>query len=346
MRTAVLYDGPSASGVTPDLLILQTVDDIEDELRALGHETVRIAVAPGAEWMTAIIRKRPGLVFNLCEGIDGIAEAEPAVIGVLELLGIPYTGASAWTTAICLRKHVLNGMLAGAGLPVPPWALVQRGGPVTEVGYPAICKPAAEDASVGVEQSSVVRDRGELERRLGEMHLKWNDILVQRYVGGRELNVGVVGDRVLPVSEIRFDAMPDGYWPIVSYRAKWDTGSAEDLGTVPHCPAELEPGVAEQLREIALKAWEAVGGCGFARVDFRLDETGPWLLEVNANPDISSDAGLARMAKADGMSFRDLIAAVCEEALARPYGPVSILSHRTLAMPQSVAGMASAGTVR
>jgi D-alanine-D-alanine ligase len=318
VRTAILYDGPSSVGATPDLLIIGTVERVEEVLRGAGHQTERVPVFPGGEWIAHLARGEVDLVFNLCEGIDGVAEAEPAVIGAIELLGLPYTGASPWATAVCLRKHMVNATLERAGLPIPRWTLARRGVTVEDIGYPAICKPAAEDASIGVEQRSVVRSRGELEERLQQMHTRWQEVLVQRFVDGREMNVGVIGSRVLPVSEIAFDGMPDGLWRIVSYRAKWETGSDEDLGTSPTCPAEIEPALAERLQQLASEAWQLLGGTGYARVDFRVDDEGPWILEVNANPDIAADAGLARMGRAAGLDYAHLIQAVCEEAQARP----------------------------
>ncbi len=345
MRTAILFDGPSSSGETPDLLIMESLIAVEDALRARGDKPVRVPVFPGAHWIEMLARQRPDLVFNLCEGIDGIPEAEPAVIGTLELLGLPYTGASPWTTAICLRKHIVNAAMHRAGLPVPPWALAIRGEAIPDVGYPAICKPASEDASVGVEQRSVVRNREELELRLAQLHERWRDILVQKFIDGREMNVGIMGDRLLPISEIRFDDMPDGLWRIVSYRAKWETGSDEDLGTIPQCPAEIEPALAERLRTIASEAWRVVGGCGVCRVDFRVDSRGPWVLEVNANPDIAPDAGLARMARAAGMDYTQLIGAMCDEAFSRSATAMEAWS-RARQPPGVAAPAAGAGSQR
>jgi D-alanine-D-alanine ligase len=192
------------------------------------------------------------------------------------------------------------------------------------VGFPAICKPAAEDASIGVEQRSVVRSVRALTSRLDAMHDRWDEVLVQRYIDGRELNVGILGTEALPVAEISFADMPKGLWRIVSYRSKWQTGSDEDVGAAPRCPADLPPEIAEELKRIALAAWRAVGGEGYGRVDFRLDRNGrPWILEVNSNPDIAPDAGLARMALAAGLDYGALIRSVCELALSRQLVPAT-----------------------
>jgi len=318
MRVALLFDGASALAASPDLLIIQTVEAIETALEQEGNRVVRVPVMTDGKWIDRIKRGRFDVAFNMCEGIDGVAELEPPVIAVLELFGVPYTGGSSYTTSLCLRKHVVNALLSHAGLPVPPWITLCRGGRVRSVGYPAIIKPAAEDASIGVEQRSVVRSSRALKARVEAMLVSFDDVIVQRYVEGRELNVGIVGDVVLPIAEIDFATMPKGLWPIVTYRSKWDTGSDEDLGSVPRCPADLPVRVANEVRRVALEAWRLVGGQGFGRVDMRLDANGhPWILEVNSNPDIAPDAGLARMARVAGIEYSTLVRTICELGITR-----------------------------
>jgi D-alanine-D-alanine ligase len=319
MKIGVLFDAMSALGPNPDGLILESVEAVEHAIGEWGHDAVRIPVNPDGRWVERVRRAKFDLVFNLCEGIDGVAEFEPMVIAVLELFGIPYTGNTSATAALCLRKNLVNTMLDNAGLPVPRWSLFRRGDEVTSVGFPAICKPAAEDASIGIEQRSVVRSTRALVARVAAMQERWDEVLVQRYIDGREVNVGIVGDEILPIAEINFGEMPRGMWRIVSYRSKWITGSEEDLGAAPTCPADLPTALRSELERIALTAWRAVGGQGYGRADFRIDRSGqPWLLEVNPNPDIAPDAGLARMAAVAGMNYDALVRRLCELALAQP----------------------------
>jgi len=319
MKIGILFDGMSALGQNPDVLILEAVEAVEVAIDTWGHDAVRVPVNPDGRWVERVRRAHFDLVFNLCEGIDGVAEFEPMVIAVLELFGIPYSGNSSATTALCLHKNLVNTMLDRAGLPVPRWSLARRGEAVTSVGFPAICKPAAEDASIGIEQRSVVRSTRALHARIEAMHERWDEVLIQRFVDGREVNVGIVGDQVLPIAEINFGDMPRGMWKIVSYRSKWITGSDEDLGAAPSCPANLPRALTRELERIALTAWRAVGGQGYGRADFRIDSSGrPWLLEVNPNPDISPGAGLARMAGVAGMDYAALVRRLCEIALAHP----------------------------
>ena len=336
MKVAVLFDGLSALGKTPDVLILDTIEAVEAALVSAGNAVTRVAVNPDGRWVERVRRAKVDLVFNLCESIDGVGALEPAVISALELMGVPYTGASSWTTALCLRKHVVNGVLDRLGLPVPRFGLVTPGAQLPSVGFPAICKPAAEDASVGIEQRSVVRNVRSLAARIEAMHARWNEVLVQRFIDGREVNVGILGETALPIAEIDFRGMPDGMWKIVSYQSKWLTGSEEDLGSVPRCPADLPAETAAELKRVALAAWRAVGGQGYGRVDFRIDAAGkPWLLEVNANPDLAPDAGLARMAGVAGLDYPALVHAICEHALARSRGVPTTADRWALAQQLS-----------
>ncbi|MDQ6717774.1 MAG: hypothetical protein M3Z17_05430 [Gemmatimonadota bacterium] len=316
MRVGLLFDGLSALGETPEVVLLEAIEAVEVALQKWAKEVVRVPVTGDGRWVERVRKGKFDLVFNLCEGIDGLPQFEPRVISALELIGVPFTGNSSWTTAITLRKHVINGILDRAGLPVPKFSVAHRGEKIVPVGFPAICKPAAEDASVGIEQRSVVRSTKALNERVNTMLENWDEILIQRYVDGREVNVGILGDRALPIAEIDFKRMPEGMWRIVSYRSKWETGSDEDLGAKPTCPAPLSKHAAAELVEISLAAWKAVGGVGYGRVDLRIDADGrPWILEVNANPDISPDAGLARMAGVAGMDYPALIKNICESAL-------------------------------
>jgi D-alanine-D-alanine ligase len=138
-------------------------------------------------------------------------------------------------------------------------------------------------------------------------------------VAGREFNVGFVGKRMLPIAEIRFDTLPDGSWPIVSYAAKWIPGSPEDEGTIPVCPADIAPELAKRLGDVAREAWVHMAGAeGYGRVDLRVNDEGQaYVLEVNPCPDLSSNAGLARMGRAFGWSYDDLVMQIVDEALMR-----------------------------
>ena len=293
--------------------MLDPVNQIGDLLASLGHRVVRVPVHHDLKWLDQARRSK--LVVNLCEGIGGVSRWECTVAGTLELIGVPFTGAGSWTITICHYKPAVNALLQAAGLPVPRW-LVPVGGKVpSDFPLPAIVKPAAEDASVGIDQASVVSNHRQLRRRVAHIEKEYGTALVQQYIRGREFAVGIVGSTLLPLSEIDFSGMPQGAWPILSFDAKWTSGCAEDLGSRPICPARVESWLAKRLRAVARSAWRAVRGQGYGRVDLRVDDAGqPWVLEVNPNPDISDDAGLSRMAQAAGWSYSDLILRMVELA--------------------------------
>jgi D-alanine-D-alanine ligase len=239
------------------------------------------------------------------------------VAGIIELLGIPMTGCDSATLGLARRKDRVNALLRDAGLPVPAWACVQvHRRKLYWDKFPAIVKPAAEDASIGITQSSVARNRRELAKAIDAAE-SFDRVLVQQFIEGREFNVGIVGKILLPVNEIDFSAMPAGSWPMLSYAAKWHVGSPEDLGSEPHCPAAITEAQRDQLHDLTMRAWRLVDGRGYGRVDFRMDEAGnPYILEVNPNPDIAPQAGLTRMAKAYGWEYAELVDRIIREAVA------------------------------
>src|SRR5216683_7092431 len=140
------------------------------------------------------------------------------------------TGASLWTIAACRRKAIANTLRAQAGVLIARWTIAQ-GKIEDDFPLPAIVKPAAEDASAGLDHGSVVTDRKALRARIAAMTEQFDDVLVQEYIAGREFNVGFVGERVLPISEIDFSQWPEDRLPILTYAAKWNTGSADDRGS-------------------------------------------------------------------------------------------------------------------
>jgi D-alanine-D-alanine ligase len=319
VKIGILFDGGSHDWDQKDVAaVMANVTEIQGWLRRGGHETSLIPVHLGdVAWLRRV--QRHDLIFNLCEGVNGYARYEDFAVAALELTRVPFTGCPSWPVTICHRKHIANTLLAAAGVPVPPFMLARGITPPAGLRYPVIVKPSGEDASVGIDAGAVCSTRKALRDRLARTLEQWNEVLIQEYVAGREVNVGFVGRELLPISEISFDRMPEGTWPIVTYAAKWHTGSAEDIGTQPVCPAELAPELSRRVTQAARQAWETLAGSqGYGRVDLRITEQGEVsVLEVNPNPDLSSDAGLARMALSRGWSYGDLILKVVEEAVQR-----------------------------
>ncbi len=293
-----------------------------DALKSLGFRPVELSLKaddPG-DWLARLIDGDFRLAFNLCESLDGHADGEHLPAAAVELLDLPMTGARASTLLYCLDKDRCAAMLHAHGVPVPHWQLVAEDDPAPSDWsiYPAIVKPAAEDASNGVHANSVVRSHQELAPAVESLREHWDKIVIQEFIDGREINIAIVGDHVLPPSEIDFSTLPEDSPPIISFEAKWMTGSPEDRGTRPVCPAPLDPGVVRRIKLVASRAWALMDGVGYARVDVRLSRDGvPFVIDMNPNPDLSPDAGLARQALAAGWSYEDLIRRIVDDALSR-----------------------------
>jgi D-alanine-D-alanine ligase len=340
VKIAVLYDGGWDTWDAKDVAsVWESVKEVQAALKMGGHETSSIPVRAPNEfsWLPKV--RRADAIFNLCEGIGGHSRFEDFVVGTLELTGVPYTGCRPWAVSVAHRKHVANTLLSRSGTPIPRFVLSNGNKIPPDLTLPVIVKPAAEDASVGIDTGSVCTTKRALKKRLAEMVEQWDEVLVQEYVAGREFNVGFVGDQVLPIAELCFDNMPEGSWPILTYAAKWDVGSPEDLGSVPVCPADITAEVQKRIIAVAREAWESLCGAeGYGRVDLRVDAAGqPYVLEVNPNPDISDSAGLSRMARAFGWEYDGLICRIVDEALSRS-------SSRQAAAALSVENPASLST--
>lgn len=318
MRVAIIFDDvngrPDASA--DERGVLEAVAGVSAALHTLGHEAREIPVdRPDGAWLEALDRLAPLIVFNLCEGVGGHSENEAFVAAAVERMGFPLTGSSAATLELARRKDRVNALLAAAEIPVPTWVAVEDQEPTPAwADYPAIVKPAGEDGSVGISQASVARTATQLAAVVARARAH-GTLLVQHFVTGPELNVGVVGETVLPMAEIDFGGLPRGLWPMVSYRAKWEAGSDEDVGTAPRCPAPLHPDTARRAADLARRTWQCIGGQGYGRVDLRADSSGAlFVLEVNPNPDLAPHAGLARMAAAAGWTYVELVQRILQEA--------------------------------
>ncbi len=242
---------------------------------------------------------------------------------VFELAGIPYTGSPVAALAICHSKALTKSLLEGFGLPTAPVVVVEPDGPIPRFDgqWPVFVKPEAEDASLGIDQDSVVTDSASLSARVERLRREYGgSVLIEAYLPGPEFNVGILAlpePRALPIAQVAFAERP-GAWPILTYTAKWHEGSLEDLASPIVCPAPIEPELAARLGELAVSAFRATGCRDYARVDFRLDERGePMILEVNANPDLGAGAGWSRAARVAGIGHTDAIAAIARQALGR-----------------------------
>jgi len=312
-----LVPGKTSRGEAIDRIAEQGAEHearaVAEALTTLGHTSTLVPLGDDVAAFAGELRRlQPDIAFNLCEAFWGDSRKEMHVAALFDLLGIAYTGAPPLSLGLTQDKSRTKDLLSKHQLPTPRYCLVTPGEQnpcFNDMAYPLIVKPCGEDASQGISNESVVDSLKKLLARIDYVHKTYHQAaLVEEFIEGREINVAIIGNgphEVLPLSEIRFH--PDLALPIVSYEGKWLEQSQPYKLTQPICPAPLEIRVERLLRDAAVQAYTLLDCRDYARVDFRLRDGSPYILEVNANPDISPEAGLARSAHQANLSYPQLI---------------------------------------
>jgi D-alanine-D-alanine ligase len=310
--------------------VLHEASVVASSLRELGWDPVELDLTTDLERAARELgRLAPAIVFNLVESVEGRGRYIVLAQTLLETLGIPFTGAGLETMISSTSKPATKRLLVLGGVRAPAWmpaeaALAAR----PAFPPPWIVKNAWEHASIGLDDASVVADEDALRYAIGRRAAVEGlaNLFLEGFVDGREFNLSVLGRRgaepdVLPPAEIRFVGFRAGKPRMVGYRAKWDEGSPE-YGNTPRTfefPPE-DAALLADLASISRRCWSLFGLRGHARVDFRVDGQGvPWVLEVNANPCISPDAGFAAAAARAGLSLRDTVARIVADTLGKEF---------------------------
>jgi D-alanine-D-alanine ligase len=288
---------------------------VAEALRSTGCDAWPHAFGKdAAELVTALRCTGPDAVFNLSECPFLVPQKELHAVALLELLGIPYTGNGPLALGICNNKSLTKQILGANGIPTPAFRLYSAA-PAEDpaIPYPLVVKPANEDGSAGITEESLVGNLAELRRQVTWLKDGFRqDALVEAFVGGREFNVGVLGNgtredpyRALPPAELVYR---NPRWRLCTYHSKWDASHPSYEEIAPVCPAEGPPELLDRLSRITLECARIFRLAGYARVDFRMDDRGElFVLEVNPNPDLSPDAGMVRAARVCGMAYPELI---------------------------------------
>jgi D-alanine-D-alanine ligase len=328
LQVVILYNEPVLPRNHPDAdsehEILETVATVAQTLVAAGHDVRRLGVGYDPRvLLEGLTSSEPDVVFNLFEGLASHSDTEAHVAGMLDWLGIPYTGSPFPTLCLARSKDLTKYLLLGAGLPTPAFFVVDKlPVPSCLLRWPVIVKPAQQDASIGLDQGSVVTGPELLEQRVAQLLRRYGPpVLVEEFIPGRELNVALIEGselQMLPVSEVLFIDRDPEYWPIVTYDAKWKPGSRDYEATPPRYPAEVGPHLEERLETLARSAFRLLVCRDYARVDFRVRPDGePYILEVNPNPDFSPSAGLAGGLRSAGLTHEQFTLDLVRNALAR-----------------------------
>ncbi len=322
MKTAIVHADVGARPEKDEQDVLVQAAAVERSLGALGHASRRLPVTLDLGRAAADLgRAAPDLVFNLVESLEGTGRFAHCAPLLFEHLSIPFTGSGSEALYLTTGKTLAKDRLRHAQIPTPDWTAA-CGSRIPEPGFapPYIVKPVWEDASVGIDDASVVRTGEDLGRVIRDKRARHGECFVEAFIDGREFNISLLADaggvQVLPPAEILFDRFPAGKPRIVGYEAKWEEGSF-DYRNTPRTfqgPPE-QAGLCGRLEAVARRCWDLFGLRGYARVDFRVDPGGrPWVIEVNANPCIAPDAGFTAAAGRAGIPYDRMIARILDDA--------------------------------
>jgi len=290
----------------------RTEYDVVSTLTGVGHE---VQVLPVHDDLGEIRRLatewKPHIAFNLLEAFDDIVIFDQNVVSHLELLKLPYTGCNPRGLLLARDKSLSKKLLAYHRLPVPEFEVFRAGRPIRRpkrLQFPLIVKSLTQEASIGISQASVVDNDDKLKERVAFIHQSIGTAaIVEQYIEGRELYVGVMGNQnlqALPVWELFFTNMPEGAKRIATDRVKWSVKYQKKYGIDSGPARDLSEEKAAEIQHLCKRAYRALELSGYARIDLRLDEAGNvWVLEANPNPQIAKGEDFAASAEKLGMGY-------------------------------------------
>jgi D-alanine-D-alanine ligase len=333
MRIAVLYGSMSENSSKDEQDGLVQVESVSQALSELNHDPVPVGFSLDVkETLKKIAGINPALVFNLVESIDGQGRLIHLAPSILDAMNIAYTGAGTDAIYTTSNKILAKQMLRGARIPTPFFVTLENAGQRRAPLFsPGIIKSVWEHGSVGIGYDSVVfpktRDQllQEMDRRKDQLG---GACFAEAFIEGREFNLSLLAKngngipQVLPTAEIRFDNYPEDRHKIVDYKAKWESESFEYQNTVRSFDfTDQDRPLLDKIDKIARECWKLFNLKGYARVDFRVDDSGnPWVLEVNSNPCIAPDSGFVAAAGKADLTFRQIIERIIHDPLVQIAG--------------------------
>jgi D-alanine-D-alanine ligase len=294
----------------------RTEYDVISSLTAMGHDVQTLGVhdvlgdirRTATEW-------KPQIAFNLLEGFDDISIFDQNVVSHLELLRLSYTGCNPRGLLLARDKSLSKKLLAYHRIPAPDFEVCRIGRPIRRpkrLPFPLIVKSLTQESSIGISLASVVDSDEKLRERVALIHDSIGTAaIVERYVEGRELYVGVLGNQqlqTLPVWELFFSNMPPDAKRIATDRVKWSVKYQKKYGIESGMAKDLSEADTNKIQHVCRRAYRALELSGYARIDLRLDEAGHvWVLEANPNPQIARGEDFAASAAKMGLSYEAVL---------------------------------------
>jgi len=321
----ILHTDVTADASEDELDCLKQAETVSEALQKLGYRTILMPfVLDLGKNMEALRQAHPHVVFNLVETLAGKGSLVYLAPALLDLLNIPYTGCRTDAMYLTSNKPMAKKIMHDAGIETPAWFTAEGDSFGSTTADTFIVKACWEDASVGLDENSVIKitHSADIFNAIYKGRQKLGvSCFAEAYIDGREFNVALLasqsGVQLLPPAEILFLDYPKGKVKMLDYRSKWIEDSFEYDHTRRTLDiAEKDAALIDCLRDIALRCWNIFGLRGYARVDFRVDQQGnPFVLEINANPCLSPDAGFAAALEQASISYHEAIGLLINDAL-------------------------------
>jgi D-alanine-D-alanine ligase len=319
----------------------ETIGYICDAIKAGGNSVYPVEAADNI--IEKLMSIAPDMVFNIAEGSSGTSR-ESQIPAILEYLNMPFTGSGALANALSLNKSLAKMLFIKHRIPTPKFQVFSKNNNTLKrnLTFPLIVKPNSEGSAKGITKESVVYNKQSLYEQIDAVRSTYSqDILIEEFIGGKELTVGILGNEnlyELPIMEIDFSECRNSGEYFYSWRMKEYQGD-EKLGLTPsfHCPAEIEKDVAQKVKQTACKAYRLIGCSDFARVDIRLSRDNvPYVLEINTLPGLDpKESNFPMIARHAGIEYNRLIGIILELAVDR-YNEKSIGDQSFSAMQDSM----------
>ena len=294
----------------------KTEFDVTSTLVDMGHDLHVLGLKDDLGLIRqAVDQFKPHIAFNLMEAFHEVGAFDMNVVSYLELLRLPYTGCNPRGMVLSRDKALSKKLMAYHRIPVPEFSVFRRGLAIKRprrLKFPVIVKSLTQEASIGISQASVVEDDTKLRERVQFVHDSVaTDAIAERFIEGRELYVGVIGNerlQVFPVWEMEFSKMPEGVHRIATERVKWSVKYQNKHGIKTSEAKKLPDGMAEAIKRLAKRVYRTLEMSGYARMDIRMDGNGKThVLEANANPQLAFGEDFAESAERAGIPYADLL---------------------------------------